>query len=344
MISLLIVNYRSAELAIEAIRSARAATAEPLQVVVVDNSVDEAQAELLRPHCDVLLLSPANIGYAAAINVGRKQCQGSAIVVSNPDVVFRESAIDILTSALDDERVAVAGPALYWDDRGEWILPPSDLETAWDKLDEALATRSEVWFSWRDRRRIRRRLRFWELETQTAVKAISGAVMAISARDFDAVGGFDERFRLYFEENDFLRRVAAVGKRILYVPEARCRHLYNQSAGQSAEAAAFYAQSEKAYLEKWYGSHLANTLTRLVREIRLPEPTRAGISIPIAERDVFVEASPLRTFSTAAGHFPGGGSLHVPAEVWRSYRGNALYLRIVRRADAQVLATYARYK
>jgi hypothetical protein len=213
-----------------------------------------------------------------------------------------------------------------------------------DKLDEALATRWQAWFRWRDRRRIRRRLRFWELKTQTAVKAISGAVMAISARDFDSVGGFDERFRLYFEENDFLRRIDAAGKRILYVPEARCRHLYNQSAGQSAEAAAFYAQSEKAYLEKWYGSHLANTLTRLVRETRLPEPARVGSSIPIAERDVFVEASPLRTFSTAAGHFPGGGSLHVPAEVWQSYLGNVLYLRVVRRADAQVLATYARYK
>lgn len=344
MISLLIVNYRSAELAIEAIRSARAATARPLHVVVVDNSVDEAQSELLRPHCDVLLLSPANIGYAAAINAGRRKCEGSAIVVSNPDVVFRDSAIDILASALDDERVAVAGPALYWDDRGQWILPPSDLQTAWNKLDEALASRSRAWFNWRDRRRIRRRLRFWEIKTQTAVKAISGAVMAISARDFDSVGGFDERFRLYFEESDFLRRVAAAGKRILYIPEARCRHLYNQSAGQSAEAAAFYAQSEKAYLEKWYGSYLAKTVTGLTREVRLPEPAPVGASIPIAERDVFVEASPLRTFSTAAGHTPSGGSLHVPAEVWRSYRGNVLYLRVVRRADARVLATCARYK
>ena len=168
--------------------------------------------------------------------------------------------------------------------------------------------------------------------------------MAIAARDFDSVGGFDERFRLYFEENDFLRRVAAARKRILYLPEARCRHLYNQSAGQSAEAAAFYAQSEKAYLEKWYGSRLAGALTRLVREVHLPEPERVGPSIPIAERDVIVETSPLRTFTTAAGHFPSGGSLQVPAEVWRSYRGNVLYLRVVRRADARVLATYARYK
>ena len=57
MLSLLVVNYRSAALAIDAIRSARAATTDELQVVVVDNSCDAAEADALRPHADVLLVS-----------------------------------------------------------------------------------------------------------------------------------------------------------------------------------------------------------------------------------------------------------------------------------------------
>jgi GT2 family glycosyltransferase len=345
MISLLVVNYRSVDLAIEAIRSARSSNAGRLQVVVVDNSVDSSEGERLRPHCDELLLSPSNVGYAAAINAGRRKCDGSAIVVSNPDVVFQDGAIATLAAALEDETVGVAGPALYWDDRNEWILPPSDLHTAADKLDEALATRSLVWFRWRDRRRVQRRMDFWALDTTTAVKAISGAVMAIDAHVFDSVGGFDERFRLYFEENDFLRRVAAKGKRIVYVPAARCRHLYNQSAGQSAEATAFYAQSERSYLEKWYGSFTARLLSHAVRELRLPEPPRLESAFPITERDVLMEASPLRTFVTAAGHVADDrSSINVPDEVWRSFRGSVLYLRALRRSDARVLGTWARYK
>src|SRR6185369_4933442 len=97
MISLLVVNYRSAPLAIEAIRSARAAVSQPLQVVVVDNS-DEADA--LRPHADVVVASPANRGYAGGINDGRAHCRGEIIVAANPDVIFGAGSIDALADAL----------------------------------------------------------------------------------------------------------------------------------------------------------------------------------------------------------------------------------------------------
>ncbi len=344
MISLLVVNYRSAELAIGAIRSARVAAAKPLQVVVVDNSVDASEAESLRPHADLLIVSSKNSGYAAAINAGRARCEGSIIVASNPDVVFGDRAIDILAAALEDDRVAVAGPALYWDDAHEWILPPSDLPSAREKLDEALASRSRAWFSWRGRRRIRRRLRFWSLTNSTPVEAISGAVMAISASEFDAAGGFDERFRLYFEESDFLRRVRARNKRILYVPQARCRHLYNQSAGRSTDAGALYAQSELRYFEKWNGPAFARMLINLAGEPELEEAAPLPGPLPIPDRDVVIEASPLRSFATAAGYFPRNDSVTLPDEVWRSYRGKVVYLRVVRRADGRPLASYAKYK
>ncbi len=343
MTSLLVVNYRSANLAIDAIRSARESTSGPLQVVIVDNSVDDAQAESLRPHCDVLIVSPANVGYAAAINAGRAKCAGPVMIVSNPDVLFRANAVDTLAAALDDQRVAVAGPALYWDDRDEWILPPSDAQTLIEKIDEAIASRWHAWFAWRDRRRVRRRLAFWSLREATPMLAISGAVMAISLREFDEAGGFDERFRLYFEETDFLRRVSARGKRILYLPAARCRHLYNQSAGRSPEAAALYAASEAAYFEKWYGRVPAKAVLRLARDNGHEEPP--SLDGPIAvPADAVIEASPLRSFTTAAGHFPRTQTVELPAEVWRSYQDRILYLRTVRRSDARVLSTWALYR
>jgi len=136
-VSLLVVNYRSSALALEAIRSARAATRGPLQAVAVDNSVDPAEAEALRGAADVLVVSDRNLGYAAAINRGRRECDGEVIVAANPDVVFAGGAIDRLAEA----NAAVAGPALFWDDAHEWLLPPADLHTARAVLGYALATR-----------------------------------------------------------------------------------------------------------------------------------------------------------------------------------------------------------
>jgi GT2 family glycosyltransferase len=335
VISLLIVNYRSAALAIEAIRTARAATSSPLEIVVVDNSCDAREVEALRPHADQLIVSATNRGYAGAINDGRRACSGDVIVVSNPDVRFDAGSIDALAAALTGD-VVVAGPALFWDDAFTWILPPSELHAGREKLGEVLASRSRAYAASRDRRRIEQRIAFWSSKETRTVEAISGAVMAIRATSF---AGFDERFFLYFEETDFLRRV---GKhRIAYVPAARCRHLYNQSAAQSSEAAALYAQSEMRYLEKWNGPFVARLLKRLERPARLsvaPAPPPAGTG------DFVIEASPLESFETAAGHFATKTDVELPPEVWDSYRGNALYLRVIERATARVVGAFVRYK
>ena len=326
MISLLVVNYRSAPLAIEAIRSARAATSQPLQVVVVDNS---SEADALRPHADVVIASPVNRGYAGGINDGRAHCRGDVIIAANPDVIFAPGSIDALADAL--QHAAVAGPALFWDDAHRWLLPPSELHTAWQKIDEVLGSRSRAWLRARDRRRFLARVAFWSLQQTTEVRALSGAVMAFHA---DAPS-FDERFPLYFEETDFLRRVRG---RIVYVPAARVRHLYNQSAGQvSSDAAARYAQSELRYLEKWNGPFLARTLKRLERP-----PLAFDFGDPIdVEGDLVIEASPLQNFATAAGCF-ASRVVDLPSDVLSSWRGDTIYLRAVERATGHVAGAWAR--
>ena len=325
-IALLVVNYRSSALALDAIRTARAATSRPLHVVAVDNSVDPAEAEALRGAADVVLASAANAGSAAAINAGRRACDADLIVVSNPDVRFAAGAIDALAGA----GAAVAGPALFWDDAHRWLLPPSELHTRAEVADRALASRWRAWGNRRDRRRFRARLAFWELHRTTRVRAISGAVMAIRSKTFDDAGGFDERFRLYFEENDFLRRVRG---EIAYVPSARCRHLYNQSAAGSVEAAALYAQSEAEYLRKWGGAFVKRFERMAERSQR---PTANG-----QQPTFLTEASPLPTFETAAGYLGDAGD--VPDDVWRAYRGEILYMRSLTR-DGRVLRSWTRHR
>ena len=334
--ALIIVNYHSASLAIEAIRSARATTALPLSVVVVDNSVDAAEVAAIRPHADHLIAAERNLGYGAAINRARKHCDVEVLVVSNADVVFGEGAIDRLVAT----RASVSGPALFWDDEFRWSLPPSELHTNRQVIDRVIATRSRIWARARDRRRIRERIAFHALRTTTPVRALSGAVLAIRSDRFDEAQGFDERFELYFEENDFLRRVRGD---IVYVPDARCRHIYNQSAANSSQAEMLYAASEQKYLEKWSGA--------LVRNFRRFErPAHEGDAIAIGDGPIatppnsWIEASPVPDFDAAAGRMADSTTVEIPQSVWRAYRGDSLYLRVIDPLSAMVLATYARSK
>lgn len=328
MISLLIVNYRSAALAAEAVRSARAASSAPLQVVIVDNS---PEPEPLQDLADVVIVSKTNRGYAGGINDGRKACNGEIIIAANPDVTFAAGAIDALAAELRDD-VAVAGPALFWDSGHRWMLPPADGHTTLEKLDEVLASRSPRWLEQRDRRRFLKRVAFWSLTRTTDVRMLSGAVMAVRTAVFDTLGGFDERFPLYFEETDFLRRVRQHRKRIVYVPGAKARHLYNQSAGQvPGEAASKYAQSEMRYLEKWSGPFMARLLKKL-EQVPSAQQREEGEG----EGPVVTEASPDPNFSTAAGHF---GIATVPEEIRRTLR-TEFFVRTVATTTGQVLSTY----
>ncbi len=220
------------------------------------------------------------------------------------------------------------------------MLPPGDLSTAAQKVDEVLASRSRAWFEQRDRRRFLQRVAFWSRRETNETTMLSGAVLAVRAAEFDRVEGFDERFPLYFEETDFLRRVAQFRGRIVHVPRAQCRHLYNQSAAQVAdEAAARYAQSELRYLEKWNGPFLARLLKKLERPASGYDAQSFDGELELERDDVVVEASPLATFATAAGFFPSDRRVSLPPEVRASMRGD-FYLRVVIRATGEIVRTY----
>jgi N-acetylglucosaminyl-diphospho-decaprenol L-rhamnosyltransferase len=322
-VSLLVINYRSSALAAEAIATAREASSRPLQVITVDNSVDPMEADALRGVADIVVVSPRNVGYAGGINAGRKSCDGDVIVVSNPDVRFGANAIDQLVEA----NAAVAGPALFWDDAHRWMLPPAELHTRGEVIDRVFASRSRAWARRRARRRFLARVAFWSLDRTVRVRAISGAVMAIRASAFDAAGEFDERFPLYFEENDFLRRVRGD---VLYVPSSRCRHLYNQSAAGSPEAAPLYARSEQLYLHKWGGAFAK----RFEGALQPAAPDGGD------DADVVFEASPLANFETAAGTFSRVAD--ISDDIWSTYRGDVLYLRTVDRRTGRVLRSWTK--
>jgi N-acetylglucosaminyl-diphospho-decaprenol L-rhamnosyltransferase len=346
--SLILVNYRSAQLTRRAIESARAASSAPLQVVVVDNSCDSTEtAALAECGADHVILSERNLGYGAAINRGRRASYGEVLIVSNPDVEFGPGSIDRLAEAVNG-RVVITGPRLTWDAAGEWLLPPADELTPGGIAGAALAGRADAWRRRHDAAGVRARIAFWTAQEPITVRALSGAVLAIDAQAFDHLGGFDERYFLYFEEHDFTRRARNAGGIIRHIPAAICRHLYNQSAASSDTAAAHYAESEARYIRQWFGERFASLMRRIARPLPPlgPDapPTGAVIGFDEDPAHVVIEASPLASFATAAGHFPRSRTVHFPKEVWAAYRDAVLYLRAVRRSDGRTLRVWRREK
>ena len=121
--------------------------------------------------------------------------------------------------------------------------------------------------------------------------------------------------------------------------------MYNQSAGSdSHNSSRAYAESEMLYLSKWYGRFTARLLKRMERPRRVRGAARIDGWIPIDTQNALVEASPLPSFDTAAGHFAASQSVALPDEVWDSYLPSILYVRVISRLSRQVVGTWAKVR
>lgn len=92
-------------------------------------------------------------------------------------------------------------------------------------------------------------------ETSGPVDWLAGASVMMRARVLDEIGGFDERFFLYFEETDLCRRAALAGWPTHYVVESRVTHIGSVSTGMKAwdRVPEYWLDSRWHYFVKNYG-------------------------------------------------------------------------------------------
>lgn len=85
---------------------------------------------------------------------------------------------------------------------------------------------------------------------------IAGASMMIRREVFEAIGMFDDRYFLYFEETDFCRRAALAGFPTYYVRESSVEHIGSVSTGmndKSRPTPRYWFESRRRFFEKTYG-------------------------------------------------------------------------------------------
>jgi N-acetylglucosaminyl-diphospho-decaprenol L-rhamnosyltransferase len=85
----------------------------------------------------------------------------------------------------------------------------------------------------------------------------------------DAVGGLDERYRLYYEEVDLAKRLRDAGFRILLVRSVRAIHRGKGSPAAPGLREAAYAHGEQVYFGTHHG-RLGALAVRAARAIARP--------------------------------------------------------------------------
>ena len=281
-LAIILVHYHTPELALESVGALRRSLDEPpltglsSEIILVDNGSDTAGRRLL----DALPLRRidpgGNLGYGGGINRGMEETAAEHTVVLNPDVLVEPGCLARLLAALEDG-AAVVGPRFFLDRGRRFRIPPTEPRTRLWEFFSCLAERGEPWTP-RTRRVWRRHARrHWLAETSLRSTSLSGALLAFSRSTWEAAGSFDEGLRLYFEEDDWLRRVVRLGFETRYVPAAEAIHLHARSTRAEPRSAMWFAESRRRYRRRWYGRTFSALLGRIEpgSELRLPWPRRA---------------------------------------------------------------------
>ncbi|MFT3864545.1 MAG: glycosyltransferase family 2 protein [Solirubrobacterales bacterium] len=231
-----IPNFNGGEHLARALESLRAQTVEATVVVADNGSGDGSDAMVAERFPEVRLLRlEANLGFGTALNRAVAAHPADAVVLLNNDAAaeprFLEALLDGLGAGVD----SVAGVMTQEGD-------PGLIDSAGVVADRTL-------------------MGFDHLHGEPVAAAAdapaplgpTGGAALYRSEAFAAVGGFDERIFLYYEDLDLALRLAARGGSCRPAPEARALHAY--SAGLGAASAAKYERTgwSRGYMLRRYG-------------------------------------------------------------------------------------------
>lgn len=269
-ISIIYVNYNCATLIRDSLESLlQKCETGGLEVIVVDNASSTVDKQLLaelaegsKPFLEVKnVFLDQNLGFGSANNVGARAARGQFFFFLNPDTLFLNDAIEILHTFLKNAPafVAACGGSLFTVNNEPTAafgnFPGIGQEIGQLGLGFSLAL-DKLFNGYHSRRLAVNSPALGKYAHQ--VPYILGADIFIRRTAFEAAGGFDEQFFMYYEETDLFFRLQKIGLQGWMVPEAKIVHLEGGSLAEesrpqfSLKKFSMLLESKVLYYAKWY--------------------------------------------------------------------------------------------
>lgn len=225
----------------------------PFEVIVIDNASHDASVDMITQKFSQVncVANADNTGFASATNQGIKIARGEYILLLNPDTEVTEGSLEKLVSKIEsDPKVGIVAPKLLNPDR---TLQPS-IRRFPTPFSQFL-----IFLKLRHLRRVPGAIQRYlnsdfDYEKTQEVDQPQGAAFLIRRSVLNAIGFFDEKFFIWFEEVDFCKRTQDAGWKIIYTPEAKIIHHGGQSFRQrfSLDKQILFSTSCAYYLWKHF--------------------------------------------------------------------------------------------
>ena len=176
-------------------------------------------------------------GFGANHNAAFRRCTSPIFCVVNPDIRLVGDPFPELTASLRSERVALVGPQVHNPD-GRTEDSARKFPTLRRLLQKAVSDASGPEYP--------------VDQGAAEVDWVAGMFMLMRSKSFAAVGGFDERFFLYYEDVDLCRRLRSMGFAIVFDPQVVVVHDARRASRRDPRLMRIHAASALRYLLRRY--------------------------------------------------------------------------------------------
>lgn len=233
-VSILIVHTYEKRLLRQTLKGIyRAAPQLRFEILVVDNNPAEGFGDVLVEEFPEVRHIPLerNVGFGAAMNRGIEASSGRYVLIFNPDIVVQPGSLEILMTFMDAHPdVGMCGPRLH--------NPDGTLQHSCYRLPQLMTPAYRRTFLGkmpRGRRAIAHYLMLDDTHDQTMdVDSLMGAALFTRRKMLEEIGLFDERFFMYYEDNDLCRRFWEHGYRVVYHPESMMTHYHRRASADGS--------------------------------------------------------------------------------------------------------------
>ncbi len=246
----------------------------PAEIIVVDNASRDTSVEMVQSQFSNarLIANRANVGYGAAANQALRACASEYVLLLNSDTRLARGACAALTAYMDTHpRAAIVGPRLLNADgslQASCYPDPTPREIFLQESTLGRATRS---------------LRTWEHDRARVVPWVLGAALAMRRAAFEAIGGFDESFFLYWEEADLCYRLRRAGWEIHFAPVTAVFHRGGASTRQQpAMTLPLFFLSAACFYRKHFSPRDFQQLRAVVACVIAARAARDALKLPFS--------------------------------------------------------------
>lgn len=193
----------------------------------------------------------ANGGFGANCNAGAAVATRDLLLFLNSDLEVEPGFLRELRVGAEPWLPCVLGPRIV-DHDGKVVSTARHFPTASHQATEWLIPLAR----WRHLRALHEAVGHDMAATvapgPTTTDWLVGAALLVPRADFEAVGGFDERFFMNSEEVDLQRRLRDRGLPAIYLPSVTVRHEGGGSS-EPAKRRRWLVESRLTYARKWGG-------------------------------------------------------------------------------------------